>query len=289
MRGRLKGTYIYYALGEGLARALPKRAMLAFIQACTRVYLSASPQDLRTVMQNLKDALPGARGENELRRFAKELILNFSAYLVDFVYTDRLSRAFIDEHIETKGLENLDKALAQGKGVVLASAHLGNWEMGGMTLARLGYPVHGIALKHKDERINRIFERRRGAHGLRIIPFNGNFRSCFRVLKDNGVLGLVSDRLFGERGMPVEFLKRRVNFPTGIFRFSRATGAPVVPAFFINKGFDRYALEVEPALPPAEEREFIQSFARLLEKKIRDYPTQWFIFQRYWEAPEWPI
>ena len=107
--------------------------------------------------------------------------------------------------------------------------------------------------------------------------------------KKNGVLGLVSDRLFGDRGVPVQFLKRPVHFPSGIFRFSEATGAPVVPAFFVRKGFDQYALEVEKALEPSDERSFVQNFASLLEKKIRQYPAQWFIFQPYWEAPAWPI
>ena len=285
----MKGTYIYYALGEGLSRALPKRAMLDLIQGCTRIYLGTSPQDLRTVTDNLREVLPSVRDEKELKRLAGQLILNFSAYLVDFVYTSQLTKAFIEKNIEIKGLENLDRALARGKGVVLASAHLGNWEMGGMALAKLGYPVYGVALKHKDERINQIFERRRSEHGLHIISFNGSLRSCYRVLKENGILGLVSDRLFGDRGVPVRFLNKTVNFPAGISRFSAVTGASVVPAFFVRKDFDRYALEIEPALEFSDEKSFVQSFASLLEKKIRQYPTQWFVFQPYWEAPVWPI
>ncbi|MGH7198514.1 MAG: lysophospholipid acyltransferase family protein [Candidatus Omnitrophota bacterium] len=284
----MKGTYFYYALGEGLARALPKPVMLSLIQGCTRLYLGTSPQDLRTVTENLRQALP-AGSEEELRKLARRVILDFSAYLVDFVYTDRLSKDYIEKNIEKKGLENLDRALSGGRGVILASAHLGNWEMGGMALAKMGYPVHGVALRHKDERINRIFERRRGQHGLRIIPFNKSLRSCYRVLGKKEILGLVSDRLFGDGGVPVRFMGREVRFPAGISRLSAATGACVVPTFFIRKGPDQYRLEVDKPLEPSGERDFIQSFAGRLEKMIRQYPTQWFVFQPFWEAPEWPI
>jgi KDO2-lipid IV(A) lauroyltransferase len=155
----------------------------------------------------------------------------------------------------------------------------------------MGYPVYGIAARHKDAQIDKFFEKRRLAHGLQVIPLEaGSLRACYKVLKEKKVLALNADRLFGEDGIEVDFLGRRVLFPRGIGRLSEITGAPVVPAFLIRTGYDRYLLEVErPIFPRGDEKETVHDFVRVFEDKVRRHPTQWFIFQPFWKQPEWPI
>ncbi len=102
-------------------------------------------------------------------------------------------------------------------------------------------------------------------------------------------LALNADRIFGEDGVPVNFMDKKVPFPRGISRLSGVTGAPVLPAFFTMKGGNQYLLDIQKPLEGSGEDGLVQSFAARLEEKIKQVPTQWFIFQRFWEAPEWPI
>ena len=285
----MRGGYFHYALGERLAAVLPKQALLRLAQGLAKVYASSFSPDLGALTENMRRALPPSASEREITESAKKVIYNFTSYLVDFFYTQELSLDFIKKNVETHGLEKLDTALQRGKGVVIASAHLGNWEMGGMTIAKMGYPVYGIALKHKVSKIDSLFQRRRDESGLKIIFMGHSLRSCFRVLKENRILALNADRLFGEAGVSVNFMNREVSFPKGIWRLSQTTGAQVLPCFFVMRGFNRYVLEVQSPLEPSSEEGMIQQFASRLEEKIRQYPTQWFIFQRFWESPEWPI
>lgn len=139
----MKGAYLYYALGEGLANLLPKKASFNLAAGLARVYAAAFSRDRKAIMGNLKEIMPPGTSEQELKKLSKKVITDFAAYLVDFFYTDRLSDDFIKRHIELRGLEHLEDERTRGKGVLLASAHLGNWEMGGMTLARMGYPIRG--------------------------------------------------------------------------------------------------------------------------------------------------
>lgn len=284
----MKGRYIYYALGEGLAQLLPKRASFCLAIGFAEVYAAVFSRDLQAIMGNLKEIMPPATGKKELKKLAKTVVIDFAVYLADFFYTYKLSDEFIKKHIELRGREHLDKELSRGKGAILASAHFGNWEMGGMTLARMGYPIWGIAVRHKDERIDKIFQRRRDQNGLKIILLGGGLKNCYRILQSNQILALNADRLFGEGGVTVDFFNRRVRFPRGIARLGLATGAGIVPAFFIRNGYNRYFLEIQKPLEGRTEEELMQNFAVRLEGAIRRSPTQWFIFQPFWEMPEWP-
>lgn len=285
----MRGNYFHYALGERLAAVLPKRVLLSFTQGLAKVYASAFSPDLGALTENMRQALPPSASEREIKTASQQVIHNFASYLVDFFYTHELSDTFIKKNVEIRGVEKLDTALQTKKGAIIASAHIGNWEMGGMTIAKMGYPVHGIALKHKVPEIDSLFQKRRDHSGLKIIFLGHSLKSCFRVLKENQIVALNADRLFGEAGVSVNFMNRKVSFPRGIWRLSQASGAQVLPCFFVMRGFNRYLLEIQPPLEPSSEEGMIQQFASRLEEQIRQYPTQWFIFQRFWESPEWPI
>ncbi|MBI2095605.1 MAG: lysophospholipid acyltransferase family protein [Candidatus Omnitrophica bacterium] len=283
----MKGRYFHYAAANVLSRVLPKRFVWGLMRAAARVY-SHFTRDLAAIVSNLEAVSPDRSDGKGLRRRARRVVVEFAGYLVDLFYSYQLSLSFIERHVEVRGREHLDKALSARKGTIVASAHVGNWEMAGMTLAKLGYPLHGIALRHRDPRIDRIFGARREAHGLRVIPLGGSSLRAYRALQAGEVLALNGDRLFGKKGARVRFLGREVTFPRGLARLSLATGAPVLPVFFVSLGFNRFLLEIQEPLKTAGEEAMLRSFASRAEAVIRSYPSQWFIFQPFWEAPAWP-
>ncbi len=281
----MKGNRFSYSLAVALAAVLPKPASRLLAKSIAAVYSSTS-KDLIIVKDNLREAL-GHPSDKELTLEARQVIQNFSFFLVDLLYSRELSNGFIENKVRIRGLHFLDEALAQNKGAIVASAHVGHWELAGMTLARLGYPLHAVAMKHRDAWVNAFFQELRSRHQLDILPFGGYLRRCYEVLKNNEVLGLNGDRLFSGSGVPVNFFGKEVLFPQGPARIGAAMGAPVLPCFFFMDE-DRYLLEIRRPLSVGDERQMTQEFAGILEKAIRERPTQWLIFQRFWEKQTWP-
>lgn len=284
----LRGSYFSYKLGELAARILPKQIAYSVAPAFAGAYSFIPTTDRSSVEDNLRAALGPDVTAAFVRRNARALTRNFSRYLVDFHYDADFTPKFIRKNVRFVGLEHLDLALAGKKGVLLASAHVGNWELAGVTLAELGYPIHALALAHRDPGVDRIFRRRRQKHGFHVMPVGGYHRELYRILARNEILGMNVDRHFSGEAVEATFFGRRVNFPVGLARLSLATGAPLLTGFFIPQDYGRFLFEIHKPLRGDSPAEIVQDYASRLEAAIRQYPTQWFIFQRFWEKAEWP-
>ena len=283
----MKAGSAHYALGSAIARLLPRGWVGPPAEGLARFYGRCSAADAAAVSDNLKAALPGATAA-DVRRLTSEVFARFSAYLVDLFYSRQEGFALFERRLRCEGLDHLDRAMARGHGVVVVSAHLGHWERAGMALARLGYPIKALAVRHRDPAVEGFFDERRRHHGLGIIHLDGSLRECYRHLGSGGVLGVNADRLYGEGGVPVRFLDRTVRFPQGPARIAARCDAPVVTAFMTMEAQDRLCLRIGEELPGHDTAATTEAFARRFERMVREHPTQWFLFQRYWEAPQWP-
>ena len=282
----MKGNRFSYSLAVATAAVLPKPASRLIAKNVAALY-SATSADSRIIKDNLRQAL-GPLPEAELDRRAREIVRNFAYFLVDLFYSRELADGFVERRVRFRGREFLDRALAEKKGAILVSAHVGNWELGGMALARLGYPVHAVALRHRDPWVNAFFQDLRSKNRLNILLFGSFLKGCYRTLKKNEVLALNGDRLFSAKGIPVQFFGKKVSFPSGPARISLSTGAPALPCFFFVDG-DSYLLDIQKPLRSRDEVGLAQEFAAILEAEIRQRPTQWLIFQRFWEKAAWPV
>ncbi len=285
----MKARYGHYALAEILAATLPAAAVRPAVRAFAGAYAFFS-KDRRIVSSNLRAALPTA-GEKEIERRTRELIFNYSRYLTDLFYWRLFSKKFVLRHAAISGLDRLDRALSEGKGAVIVSAHVGNWEMGALTLSHLGYPVNVIAARHADPRVERIFAKRRARSGVNVIHVGGSLKGIYRAVRQNGILALNGDRLYGKDGVPVRFMGADTRFPEGFARIHAETGAPVLPAFFLYNdegGKSRYLMQVGAPLSGSGVGT-VQAFASAAEAVIRRHPAQWFIFQPFTEAAAWPV
>ena len=157
-----------------------------------------------------------------------------------------------------------------------------------MVLSRLGYPLTALALGHRQKSVNDAFQKKRQINGVNVIFLgSGSLRACYAVLRGNGILAMVGDLLFGKEGIPVDFLGRKILYARGIARFSLATGAAVLPSFFIltSRKPRRYLFEIGEPLAGTTEEELTQNFAKKVEAMVTRVPEQWFDFKRFWELP----
>jgi len=277
-------AYWFYRLGHFLAVSLPLKTAYAVADFLSILKYYISPRDRRAVKGNLRKILP----ENELplvNQYAKRVFINFGRYMIEFFRTSVFNQAEIKRSIEIKGKEHVDNALKNGKGVIVLTAHVGNWELGGISMALLGYPMTGVALPHRHWKVNKFFNHQRESMGLAVIPSTGlAIRRVYEALANNRVVALVGDRDFAGAGIVLPFLGASKIIPRGPAVLTKRTGAPIIPGFVAKQDDGRYLLEFFPPLnTDAGEEDVIRDYSSVIESIIRSYPDQWLMFREFWK------
>ncbi len=220
---------------------------------------------------------------------AREVFKNFAKYLVDFFRFTKIDKAYIDRCIRMEGLEHIDAALARGKGAIMLSAHIGNWELGAAALSLSGYPISAVVLTHQNKKINDFFTRQRTGK-MRPIEIGASLKACYRTIKSNGLLALMGDRDFTKNGLRIEFFGKDTLIPKGPAVFAYREGAAILPTFLVREPDDSFRLFIdEPfyADRQQDEEKAIAALARQylvsIESCIRKYPSQWYVFRDLWE------
>ncbi|MBL7198104.1 MAG: lysophospholipid acyltransferase family protein [Candidatus Omnitrophica bacterium] len=278
--------YILYKIGKFLALRLSLKAAYAIAVFLSDFHFLISRTDRRAVIGNLNAIFPNAKENLNLSR---EVFRNFGKYLVDFFRIEKLNRDKIEKVIKIENLEVIDKILAQKRGIIILSAHMGNWELGGMIMGFLGYPIYGVILPHKDKRTDSLFNRQREIFGERVIPLGRAARSCIECLNNNKIIALVGDRDFTTGGIIEDFFGRESLIPKGPAGFSLKTGSPIVPGFVIRQKDDSFKLifgePIEPSITDNKDNDLhdlTKRCLRIIEDYIKKYPSQWLMFRKFW-------
>jgi len=278
-------NYLLYKVGEFLACIFTWDFAYKVGAFLAKLQFLISRKDREAVINNLRVILPN-KNEDEIAKKAKEVFVNFGLYLVEFFRFSRIDRVYVDKHFIISGKENIDSSLRKGKGLIFLTAHIGNWELGGMALSLLGYPLMAIALDHKDPRINNFFKMRRQSKGIEVVSLGSSVKQCYRGLRNNKIVALLSDREFGKSGYESDFLGRKKIIPRGAAVLALRTGAPLVPVFVIRQGLNQIKIECLPALDirdNSSELDVIKKYAKIMEEYIYKYPSQWLMFREFWK------
>lgn len=200
------------------------------------------------------------------------------------------------ERVVFEGAHHLDAALAGGRGAVLASAHIGAWEILPSLIALLGHPVSVMVRSVREARLNAIVAELRGAHGVRLIDLGEHPRAVGAFLRANGVVMIAADqRPRRVRRIPGEFLGRPAWMSSGPATLSRVFGAPLLTAYVRWSDGGGHVVVVEPPVVSAagrvadrHERDAVitRELGRRYERWIRADPEQWVWFHERWkDAP----
>ncbi len=279
---------IFYRLGQFLALCLPQKIAYRLAVLISDLRYLVARQDRKNVTANLKTIFP-QKSPSEIAQIRIELFRNFAKYLVDFFRLSKSDSDFVNKSIRIENLHYIDEALSKGKGVIILSAHIGNWELGGVSMGMKGYPISTVALPHKDRRVDNFFNFRRTGNRMKVIPLGRAVRQCLSALMNNELIALAGDRNFGERGLIIEFFGKQTSFPEGPAIFSLKIGSLIVPGFTIRNKDDSLTLRFEHSIefkPTGNQendvRELILKYKTIIEDYIRRYPQQWFMFRKFW-------
>lgn len=289
--------YYLFELLRFVVHLIPPRLAYgigAFLAEATYICSRKSKPNLRA---NLLRVLKYRGEETETRAARKRMrtllrknFRNFSYYLIDFFRFSRFDVAEMKRLVRIEGIENVEAARAGGKGAVGVTAHVGNWELGGMMLALAGFPVHAIALSHQNTRLNRLFVNQRGLTGMNVIPVGRAALRSLRVLKRNELVLILGDRDVTERGAEVEFFGRKVQIPRGPAGLSVRSGAAVFFGYLVRESTHRYRAVFRPPLEvdrsadrEVQSEQIIRGLVSEMEECIASHLDQWYMYYSLWE------
>jgi len=236
-------------------------------------------------MRNLNVAFAGRAGAANARTIARRSLRNFFRACVEMIIALESSDNERRAAIPVDGREHLDTALAKGKGVIVLSAHLGNFFLVGTRLAVEGHPIHVLINQPGNSQFAKLLDDYRLQIKLCTIharPRRQALQAINAVLRRNEIAVMITDEYRRGSGIPTTFFGRTVLARRGPATLASRTGAAVVPACLVRQPDDTLRLVIEPELELArsgkgkeEIAENILRMTRWLEKTVRAYPDQW--------------
>ncbi|MCX7805746.1 MAG: hypothetical protein N3A38_11235 [Planctomycetota bacterium] len=193
------------------------------------------------------------------------------------------------------GEENLEKALAPGRGVVILSSHVGNWEAAAEILHRAKVPVNIVAFENEVEHIRRMVAGAEKEKAFRVIAVSGGFEhslEALAALRRGEAVALHGDRVMGGASARASFFGREATFPAGAWWLAAVSGAPLLQVFAMREPDWTYRLIALPPrfleVPPRAGRagfaaRCVAEYAGHLENVLRRYPFQWYNFYPFWD------
>ena len=238
---------------------------------------------------NVSNVLNLDKNSKEVGRITKTIFINWAKNIVDFLKHPVISKEKLKQRVEIVGLENLDEALKKGKGVVIFTAHIGNFEWGACRLAVEGYKIWGVSLVRKSSRLNKFFEARRLSKGVKTLYVN-KMLHVFKILRNNEIVAIPTDWDPGARATPFNLFGKKAYLPNGPVHIALMSGAALIPSFIIRKGkYNHYQVIGEPIKLCAEgdKKTLISKnmgkMVEVLEKYIKDNIVEWEMFHNIWD------
>ncbi|HOU24362.1 MAG TPA: lysophospholipid acyltransferase family protein [Anaerolineae bacterium] len=248
-----------------------------------------------TARQNVDDNLRHVLGEQadpaRTASVAREIFRNQARNYYDLFRVASLSEEKIRQLVTVHGLEHIEQALSQGKGLIAVTAHFGNLDVVAQAFALHKYPITVVAEHLKPEKLFQYVTSLRASKGIQIIPADSFLRPIFRTLRQNGIVGIAADRNLTGTGSVVNLFGAPALLPDGHVQLALRTGAPLGFFFSLRRPDNTFEAHIEPPLDlertgdqERDVRSGMAQIAAVLEKHIGQHPEQWVMFQPIWSV-----
>jgi Kdo2-lipid IVA lauroyltransferase/acyltransferase len=211
----------------------------------------------------------------------RHVCINFATTIMEMLRLPAMRPQEIAQRYTVEGLEHLDAALLRGKGVLLLTAHFGNWEFLGLPLMGGGYPIDAIARDPELPATAAFIRRLRTGRVVNHMYPKQHTLAAMRALRENRIVLILPDQ-HDFNGLPITFLGHRALGAAGPASYARATGAAVVPAFGTRQPDGRIHLHFYPALPleptddkRADIKRWTQQIHDVIGERVLAEPEQW--------------
>lgn len=244
------------------------------------------PRLRRIALRNLAMAMPELTPQRR-SEITDGVFDSIARLLVAFARFPQIHRGNISDWIRYDGLEHFQEALRGGKGVLFATAHLGNWELSALAHALLTGPMNIVVRPLDNPLLDRFVSRYRGLSGNCVIDKKDFVRGILKALHSNEAVGILIDQNAGlDDGVFVDFFGQKAATNPSFAKLASRTGASVIPGYAVWCCEEkRYILRFDRPMSlsgnPVSDTQLLQS---QLESVIRRYPDQWLWIHRRWKT-----
>ncbi len=246
----------------------------------------------RTVtLNNLQQAFEGRMSPSEARQVGKQVFKNIANILFEVAWSCRLDKQTLLSHFTIKGIEHVKKAHDKGRGVIVVTCHMGNFELLITAIEETGLPGYAIYRKLDFKPLERLILDIRQRFGVTMIPIRGASKKIDAILRAGGVVGTLLDQnVDWYQGVFVDFFGRPACTNSGLAALAIRTKAPVLPMYTMRKNRE-FLIEFLPEIPLEDTGDRIkdlenntQNYTAAIEAMVRRYPDQYFWVHNRWKT-----
>lgn len=287
---RNSALYLALRLGSWLVPRLPLAAAYALATVLGRSAYYLFPTPRRAIRENLAHVLGRPAHSPMVTATARRSFEHDAKNWVDTLRIAHISDQDIVAAVNVDGWDHLDTALSAGKGLILVSMHLGNFDLVGQVLIVRGHKLMVPVERMEPAPLFNFLVDLRRSKGLNAVPIDRAPREMLSTLKNGQILGIIGDRNLGGRGVRVDFFGRKATFPRAPLSLARHTGAPLLVGLAVRLPSNRFHGYITPPVPlvhsksvEQDERENMSRIGAIMEDFVRRFPDQWLMFAPMWD------
>ena len=240
------------------------------------------------IIDSLTKSFPN-KSEQEIKKIAKDVYKQFVCTVVEIIFVSKMTDEQIKNSVNFQNIYLIEKALKNGKGGVIMSAHFGNWEMLALSFGKR-YPLSVIVAKQENPYFDNIINGIRSTRGYKTIYKEFAPLGVLKALKRNEFVAILADQHAGVQGVYTPFFYREVSTPKGPAVFALRAKCPLYTGFCARQHDGRYLVTFEEiALPDTGDDEknieiIMTEYNKILQRHVEENPSFWFWFHRRWKS-----
>lgn len=269
-----------------LVRIIPLKLADKVATGLALVFCSISEKRRGHVAKNLRHIFSDKDlSQNQINTLIKNTFVNYGRTMVDFLRLGFMSKE--DFSVEGCGYEYFPRALKYGRGCIMLTLHIGNWDFAGSYLAAIGVPMNALVEETKTEMYD-LYTRHRERFGMKTFPLSKAGYAFLHTIKNNRVLAVLGDRDIMRNGITVDFFSGKRNIPRGLGDIIVKRKIPVIFGYLVLNypGKEKRYLGVceSPVFFEKSPEEFNRVMVEKFQECIRRFPDQWMLFESDWVA-----
>jgi KDO2-lipid IV(A) lauroyltransferase len=280
-------SYLAYLLGWKIVALLPERSAYSLFSKIALRMLKRNGKSVRRLRVNLSIVQPHL-DSIQLEDLVERALKSYMRYWCDTFRIHKWSANRIESSVTTTNGNLLTSPMSEGKGVIIALPHSGNWDHAGAYFCQQGIPLVTVAEVLKPIKLFEKFLQYREAMGFEVLALDSKaFPTLMRRTLEKRLIALVSDRDLSSSGIPVTFFSRQTRMPAGPALLAIKTGVSLVAAHvsYTDTGIHIDFETIEVAQEGDEQSRIsatVQAMAQLFEAGIAKHPHDWHMLQRIW-------
>ena len=290
-RPRRVVIFLLFRFMSFIVLALPTRIGLALGQAFGSLFFYILKKEKKKALENLNIAFGDSKSKAEKRSIAKKVFENLGKNLVEVASIPKLNRGNINKYVYCKDIGILKRFVLENKGVIILSAHFGNWELLAHYISMQGLPINVIARRVRIDGLEAFLAGIRKKNNVNVIYRDASAKELVDLLKNKKFVGIMPDQdMDSVSGVFVDFFGKSAWTPSGPAVLNLLTGAPIVPCFIVRRSFGHEFLIEDPVelIKTGDKKKDIfdntQRYTKVIEDYIKRFPEHWVWFHDRWKT-----